>query len=78
MSTNKELLKALTRLVFDLKELFEESYGVAGLNLNGEIARWEDLTRGGFMDEWLFSYDAAYDLLEKIQSLESNSEAQEK
>ena len=78
MSTNKELLEALTTLVFDLRELFEHSDGVTGLHLNGAIARWADLTRGGNNEGWLLSYDDAYDLLEKIQSLESNSEARQK
>lgn len=75
MNTNKELLEALTTLVFDLKELFEHSDGVTGLHLNGDIAEWSDLTRGGYMEEWLGSYDDAFDLIDKIHSFKSNSEA---
>ena len=78
MDTNKELLEALTTLVFDLQELFEHSDGVTGLHLNGAIARWADLTRGGNNEGWLLSYDAAYDLLDKIHSSKSNSEAGQK
>ena len=78
MSTNKELLEALTTLVFDLQELFLHSDGVTWLHLNGAIARWEDLTRGGNNEGWLLSYDAAYDLLDKIHSSKSNSEAGQK
>lgn len=39
--------------------LIEDSYGVAGLHLNGDVAPWHDLREGGRYEEWLIDLDAA-------------------
>jgi len=39
--------------------LINESYGVSGLHLNGDIAPWSELQTGGRFEEWLHDFDAA-------------------
>jgi|TARA_X000001388_G_scaffold3203_4_gene2314 hypothetical protein len=38
-------------------ELIDNSTGVAGLHLNGDIASWCDLRTGGRFEEWLRAFD---------------------
>lgn len=45
----------------DVAVLIDNSDGVAGLHLNGDIARWGDLRTGGRYEEWLFIFDEALD-----------------
>ncbi len=33
--------------------LIAESHGVAGLHLNGDVAPWDELLRGGRCEDWL-------------------------
>jgi hypothetical protein len=40
-----------------LTALIQESEGVAGLHLNGDVAPWEELLAGGRYEEWLRAYD---------------------
>jgi hypothetical protein len=47
-----------------LIELIAASNGVAGLHLNGDIAPWEELCRGGRYEEWLMSFDDYCDVYE--------------
>lgn len=39
--------------------LIEESYGVSGLHLNGDVASWTELRTGGRYEDWLFDFDQA-------------------
>lgn len=39
--------------------LINESTGVAGLHLNGDVAMWSELRKGGRFEEWLSDFDAA-------------------
>ena len=39
--------------------LIDESCGVDGLHLNGDLAPWGDLRTGGRYEEWLMDFDAA-------------------
>ena len=50
-----ELEKALKAVV----ALIDESKGVTGLHLNGDIAPWDELRTGGRFEEWLLDFDAA-------------------
>lgn len=52
---NRRLLKGLHAV--DM--LIGESYGVAGLHLNGDVASWGELRSGGRLEEWLRDFDAA-------------------
>lgn len=40
-----------------IDELIEHSFGVAGLHLNGEVAKWSDLRGDGRFCEWLAVFD---------------------
>jgi len=57
-----ELLAEVERLrkgLHAVELLIGESYGVAGLHLNGDIAFWGELRSGGRLEEWLRDFDAA-------------------
>jgi hypothetical protein len=54
--TARELL---TLLLDDLDALIDDSEGVAGLHLNGDIACWESLRQGGRFETWLMRMDEA-------------------
>ena len=42
-----------------VRDLMNESEGVAGLHKNGDVAKWEDLEDCGKFCEWLFLFNAA-------------------
>lgn len=39
--------------------LMDNSTGVAGLHLNGDVATWGDLRTGGRFESWLIQFDEA-------------------
>lgn len=47
-----------------VQSLMDESYGVSGLHLNGEIAPWISLRTGGHFEEWLVAFDEAEKFLD--------------
>lgn len=47
------LTEALERLVHDVRDLMENSEGVAGLHMNGDLAPWSDLKESGRYSSWL-------------------------
>lgn len=59
----------IARLTKELKEarkglkaietLIQDSEGVAGLHLNGDVAPWHELRTGGRFESWLLDFDAA-------------------
>lgn len=56
----------INELKFGLSEvatLIDNSTGVVGLHLNGDIAQWSDLRTGGRFETWLLGFDDALDLL---------------
>lgn len=57
------LESALRALTSDLDDLIGNSDGVIGLHLNGDIASWEALLRGGEFSAWLSSLQTAKDIL---------------
>lgn len=59
----KQKIQKLSKGIKCVRELIDNSTGVAGLNLNGDIAPWEDLDRNGHMSEWLTQFNHAEDLL---------------
>ena len=61
----EKLEKHANALVDDLHCLINESDGVAGLHLNGNIANWDELTKGGACEWWLSSLDELQDLLKE-------------
>ena len=49
----------LNLLLDDLDALIDSSEGVAGLHLNGDVASWESLCKGGRFETWLMRMDEA-------------------
>lgn len=47
------------KAIVAVSALIDESHGVAGLHLNGDVAPWHDLREGGRYEEWLIDFDAA-------------------
>ena len=56
---NPELCVLLGTFTSAVLALIEESYGVAGLHLNGDVASWTELRTGGRYEDWLFDFDQA-------------------
>jgi len=42
-----------------IRSLINESHGVAGLHLNGDVAEWTELEQGGRFEEWLIKFNEA-------------------
>ncbi len=42
-----------------VESLINESHGVSGLHLNGDLAPWSELRTGGRFEEWLVAFDDA-------------------
>ena len=53
MVCQREEIARLRRAVDAVRALIAESQGVAGLHLNGDVATWDELLRGGRFEEWL-------------------------
>lgn len=43
------------KVISDLNDLIDNSEGVVGLHLNGNVATWDSLLSGGGFEEWLGS-----------------------
>lgn len=52
-------IEALRKGLVAVLSLIEESHGVAGLHMNGDVAPWHDLRVGGRYEDWLFDFDRA-------------------
>ena len=61
----RERVKVLEFGLSEVETLMDESEGVAGLHLNGDVAPWSELRSGGRFEEWLLGFDEARALLEK-------------
>jgi len=55
----KAELKTTTLGLLAVKALIEESHGVVGLHLNGDVAPWSELSTGGRFEQWLVDFDTA-------------------
>jgi hypothetical protein len=55
----KELKEGIEAVI----DLINESHGVDGLHLNGDIAPWDELRTGGRFEMWLIKFDNAYKLI---------------
>lgn len=67
MRRSEELLSDLFTA---LANVMSESEGVAGLHLNGDVAEWDSLTRGGKFEDWLKAYDEVRDHLLALDLIE--------
>lgn len=45
----------LREAVNEVRDLIKESYGVAGLHQNGDVAEWSELLPGGNFEGWLLN-----------------------
>jgi len=52
-------IKYLSDGIISVRQLMNESKGVSGLHLNGDIALWDELQEGGRFEEWLSSFNWA-------------------
>lgn len=55
--------KALRDGIKAVRELIDNSGGVDGLALNGDIMLWSDLEQGGAFEKWLLDFNKAEDFL---------------
>jgi len=61
-----EHIIVLKRGIESVRDLIEDSVGVAGLHMNGDIATWNELEEGGRFEEWLMLFNDAEDLIKEI------------
>ena len=52
-------LESLAKGIKAVSALIKESYGVAGLHLDGDVAPWGDLLAGGRFEGWLQDFSEA-------------------
>lgn len=71
LKASNERMEAALRAVVNL---IDDSYGVAGLHLNGDVAPWDELRTGGLYDEWLVAFDTAL----STQPVETDEERDER
>jgi len=56
-------LNECKRAIAAIRDLINDSEGVAGLHRNGDIAPWDELLAGGRFEEWLLDFSIAEELL---------------
>ena len=54
-----QLIARLRKGISAVDVLMNESEGVSGLHLNGDIAPWDELRAGGRYEGWLLDFDKA-------------------
>ena len=53
---------ALRKGIVAVAELVDNSDGVAGLHMNGDVAPWSTLSEGGYFESWLLDFCIARDI----------------
>lgn len=61
-----EVVNALRALRKDIDDLVNQSQGVAGLHMNGDVAEWDSLLPGGTFGAWLASVEDADAVLARV------------
>ena len=61
----KEGIEEMRPGIEAVEGLINNSHGVDGLHLNGDIAPWDELRTGGVYMEWLREFDHALELLKE-------------
>ena len=59
MASAADTIEALRAGLKAVQALISDSYGVAGLHLNGDVASWDDLLAGGRFEDWLGDFSRA-------------------
>jgi flagellar biosynthesis/type III secretory pathway protein FliH len=54
--TQRQCIKELTEALEAVQELIDNSRGVFGLHLNGDLSPWDELLEGGRFQEWLLPF----------------------
>ena len=54
-----EVIAKLVRGINAAADLIDNSTGVEGLHLNGDVAPWSELRTGGRFESWLVDFDEA-------------------
>jgi hypothetical protein len=54
-----EVVRAAESGLLAVANLIDNSAGVDGLHLNGDVASWESLRTGGRFEDWLVKFDVA-------------------
>ena len=52
-------VERLSAGIHAVQRLINESDGIVGLHLNGDVAPWSELSTGGRYEEWLYEFDKA-------------------
>lgn len=65
----EQMVERMKKGLDAVTDLIAESHGVAGLHLNGDIATWDELRKGGRFDTWLIDFDEALSLQPPNESL---------
>ena len=73
VSRNERERQFLAAGIMAAQRLIEESTGVTGLHLNGDVAPWADLRTGGRFASWLIEFDEALKLAEAITQTDPES-----
>lgn len=68
VNAHDRLVQTLRNLTESVKGLINESSGVYGLHLNGDLATWPSLTKGGSLEEWLLPLADADALLAALST----------
>ena len=53
---------ALRKGIVAVSDLIDDSTGVAGLHMNGDVAPWSTLLEGGHFESWLLDFSIACDI----------------
>jgi hypothetical protein len=59
LDDNRYHLEKMHRGLKAVENLINDSYGVSGLHMNGNVAPWDDLRTGGRYEAWLVDFDVA-------------------
>lgn len=66
---------ALRDVMKAIEDLVDDSHGIAGLHLNGDVAPWEELLEGGRFEEWTEpAFSNACNLLKSIDETRAKEE----
>lgn len=65
IESNNRLTCQLVLAIRQVRELINESHGIYGLHLNGDVAEWDSLLIGGCYEEWICEFSIAEEMLEK-------------
>jgi len=63
----KHQLNVLEEGLNAVREIIDESEGIVGLHLNGDVAYWDDLQVGGVFEDYLSPLQEAEEVLQDLK-----------